>query len=248
MSEFEDAEVTDEGDDLEDLEEEESVPRARRVTQDWLWEMNAVVHAMYARDDIDVRFYNTYDPVSLFVLEQAETSMGMVIPDAIRSFYEVTDGMELQWSWRDGEEWRPGGEVHMHSFGKVFGSWLDSLWGHSDSDSSDVIDFTWELRGVEQQASWEADWTTVLHMPEDLPTYQLYIHDPRAQTVMLDLDFLDYCEAIIDTRGVYGWQFLATEADFEEMPEIGAHAANALEIMGKVFPDVDISRFRNLED
>lgn len=246
MTKFVDAEES--GEVGEDVWEDGPKPRARLVTIDWLWEMNEVVNSMYARDDIDVHSYKTFDPVSLFVLEQVESSMGIVIPDQVRSFYEVTDGVELRWSWKDGDELRPGGEVRMHSFGTVFGSWLDTIWGNTVSDSDDTIDFTWELRGVEQQASWGADWMTVLHMPENLPISQLYFHDPASQTLLLDLDFLDYCEALIDTRGVYGWQFLATEADFEERPEIGAHASAALEVLGEVFPEVDLSRFRTMED
>jgi hypothetical protein len=236
--------------DEEVWEEEEAPTSARLITNEWLWEMNDAVDAMYARDEIEVHVYDHYAPVSLFTLEHVESSMGIVIPDQLRSFYRVTDGMELRWSWRDGDELKPGGQIHMHPFGTVFGNWIDKIWGKAASDETDLIDFTWELRGVEQQAGWtdESDWMTVLHMPEGLPFYQLYFHDAMTQTLLLDLDFVDYCNALIDTRGAYGWQFLATEVDFDEQPEVRELAATALSTIGEVFPTVDISHLRTLED
>jgi hypothetical protein len=247
-----DPEQADEiGEDVwDDSDETSPTEGSRNLTTEWLWEMNSVVNTMHARDDIEVHVYEHYAPVSLFTLEQVESSMGIVVPDPVRSFYRVTDGLELRWSWRDGDRLIPGGEIHMHPFGTVFGNWLDTIWGKAATDAADVIDFTWELRGVEQQASWqnEADWMTVLHMPEGMPFYQLYFHDPMSRTLLLEMDFMDYCDALIDTRGTYGWQFLATEVDFDEQPEIRAAAADARATLERVFPNVDISHLRTLED
>ncbi len=222
--------------------------RPRLINQEWLWEFNHVIGELNARDDIEVHTYEHYDPVSLFTLEQVETSVGIVVPDQIRSFYRTTNGLDLRWSWRDGDDWKPGGQVRMHPFGKVFGNWIDTIWGKAKSDAADVIDFTWELRGVEHQDSWGHEWMTVLHMPESIPFTQLYFHDPLDQTLMIDMDFVDYCDGLLDTLGVYGWQFLATEVDFDEQPSIREMAASARHTLERAFPEVDISHLRTLED
>ena len=66
--------------------------------------------------------------------------MGIVVPDQIRSFYRVTDGMELRWSWRDGDEWV--GRLTIEPGTHHFGFLADGEW-FLPEDTPDTVPDEW---------------------------------------------------------------------------------------------------------
>lgn len=205
-----------------------------QVEFDFLFDFKAMVAEM--RDDdrfVDV-YAQTFDPVPKFTIETIEHGLGIVIPRRIRSFYEVTDGLEFEWSYRDEDgEVHPGGAAYLWGFARVFDVWLETLW-KTPEDAEVDEDFVWNLRGFDGAHRAETDEMVVLCVEEEYPTYDLFLHDPESsRSQLLELNFVEYFARLLDTRAVHGWQAIYGEED--------RRAGDAArDVMEQLFPDADI--------
>lgn len=205
-----------------------------RVGYDFLFDFKAMVAEMRAHERIVEVYSRTFDPVPGFTIETIEHGLGLVIPRRIRSFYEVTDGLEFEWSYRDDDgEVRTGGGAHLWGFSRVFDVWLDRIW-KTPEDADVDEDFVWNLRGFDAFHRVETDEMVVLCVEEEYPTYDLFLHDPESsRSQLLELSFVDYFNRLLDTRGVHGWQAIYGEED-REAGDV------AREVIEELFPDVEL--------
>jgi len=126
--------------------------RPRRLTLEYLFDLRELVDDMRARTGIDVKRFEIHDPTPDVVVELMEAGLGSYVPELVLSFYKsVSDGLELVWEFEDDGESKPGGHINVLNFGRVFGSWLDELWGVTAEDADEAeVDFSWELRALEK--------------------------------------------------------------------------------------------------
>jgi hypothetical protein len=204
------------------------------VDFEFLFDFKAMVEELREHErivDVEAR---TFEPVPGFTIETIEHGLGIVIPRRIWSFYEVTDGLEFHWTYRDDEgEERVGGGAHLWGFTRVFDVWLDTLW-KSPQDAEVDEDFVWNLRGFDGAHQSDTDEMVVLCVEEEYPTYDLFLHDPQtSRSQLLELSFVDYFDRLLETRGTHGWQALFGEED----RRAGARARELIEML---FPDATL--------
>lgn len=181
------------------------------------------------------------------VKETVQSAAGMLAAPTIASLYDLTDGYELAWSYKQDGEFVPGGTVHLYGFAEVFGSWLHKLWGeHPEDASAAEEDFTWELRALDSGDPADPH-QVVMHTPEVLPTYNLYWHAPSGTTYPLRIDFMEYLDRLTQTRGLHGWQYMVADVDPDRDPEARAHIVRCTRLMRELFPAVDLSGYTTLE-
>lgn len=231
--------------------DEEGNPIARRVPHEWLWTFERRIREMEARASFDVHQSEAHRPPPDVLKEHLMTASGLkVLPDTIVSFFDITDGYDLRWSRKDADgAWVPGGEARLFGFAEVFGKWINELWDvHGDDATKEEVDFTWELRGFDGADSND-DHIVVFHVPEVLPRYDLYWHEPRGRTYRLRVDFLEYLECLSETRGLCGWQYMVCDLeDLREDDEALERVRECTALMKDLFPEVDLSRYTTLED
>lgn len=222
-------------------------PIIPRVTDEWLWEMQAVVTEMRKMTGFRVENEDWFRPVPDVVRETVQSAAGMVVAPTIASLYQLSDGFEMEWSYETGGAFVPGGRIHLYGFAEVFGTWLHKLWGEHEEDAAQAEqDFTWEIRAFDAGEE-ESPYQVVMHTPDVLPTYNLYWHAPSKKTYPIRVDFLEYLECLTQTRGLHGWQYMVcdgVEGDTEALERI----RECTRLMRKLFPDVDLSRYNTLDD
>ena len=146
---------------------------------EFLFDFKAMIEEMRGHERIVEVHARTFDPVPGFTIETIEHGLGIIIPRRIRSFYEVTDGLEFRWTYVDDEgEERAGGGAHLWGFTRVFDVWLDTLWKTPAGDDIDE-DFVWNLRGFDGLHLSDREEMVVLCVEEEYPTYDLFLHDPE---------------------------------------------------------------------
>ncbi len=214
------------------------------VGWDLVFDLMAMIGELKATDgivDVDCRMY---DPVPIFTIETIEHGLGIRVPERVKSFYRVTDGLDFSWSYTgpDGEI-LPGGGAQICDFATVFDNWLDVLWradapNNEDQHSEDQQDFFWSLRGFDQYSAPGSDDMVVLCVEEEYPTYDLFIHDLDSRdSRLLDLSFGEYFDCLLASRGTHGWRLPLTEAEHTDAREF-------FELVDRFFPDTDFSRWK----
>lgn len=226
-----------------DAPDEEGSPRSGERDDNLGWEILFEFQAMIAElrqteGIVDV-YLRRYEPVPDFTIETIEHGLGTRVPDRIKSFYRVTDGLEFGWSYAADGQTRPGGGAHLFGFATVFDNWLDSLWSVDQEDFSESeLDFLWSLRGFDRLGDAEAGHMIVFCVEEEYPTYDLFIHDLQTRdSNLLDLTFGEYIDGLLESRGAYGWQHLLTE----EPAEDSSITDHVFEMAERFFPEADLN-------
>lgn len=230
--------------------DDEGTPVIPVVSEDWLWRMQGAVSQMHKKKGFEVRFEENFRPAAHVVKETLQSAAGMTVPTTIASLWDITDGYELGWLYVDEEsgEQIAAGDVHIFGYGDVFGSWLGKLWGEHPEDASEAeIDFTWEIRGFDA-AGDHSPYGAVFHVAEVLPRYDLFWHAPHEKTYPIRVDFLEYLECLVETRGLHGWQYMVCDVDLQEDDEALERVRECTRLMRKLFPEVDLSRYTTVEE
>lgn len=225
-----------------DVEEGEENPRQRLGLEDLL-SFQAIADELVEQERTRLLDFEVHKPAPEILISTIEAGLGVTIPDSILSFYKkVSDGLDLRWSYEEDGQEIPGGQIGMLNFARVFGSWLDELWGVFALP--DREDFSWEVRGLEKTSLHTGTYRTVLHYDEGSRHYQMYYYEPMGAALRLHCDYMQYIDLLRASRGFYGWQFLISDVDFEANPVANHVAIKFHEIMPALFPNTDFSPFR----
>jgi hypothetical protein len=208
------------------------------INWDLLFDFHAMVETLEATDGIVEVRSKMHDPVPVFTIETIEHGLGIHLPARVKSFYQVTDGLEFAWSYEKDGEVRPGGGAHLFDFATVFDNWLDSLWQTEADHDEDEQDFYWSLRGFDRGCAPQASHMVVMCVEEEYPTYDLFVHDLEDRSShLLELTFREYFDRLLTSRGTFGWRALLTED-----PACASHRADEFfEVVERFFPDADLS-------
>lgn len=199
-----------------------------------------VVDDLFVNEQVTLVSHAVHKPASDVMVSILEDSSGAIIPDHMLSFYAaLSDGLDLDWNV-DGED-DIGGTIELHGLARVFGTWLDEIWGVGED-----TDFSWELRGIEAAREGQ-NYQTMIHMAEFAPTYDLYFREPDGQTHRIEVGFVEYLSLALESRGFWGWQFLVSDVDFEQHARAKDVSQRFHKWMPEIFEDVDLSRFKKHE-
>lgn len=221
--------------------EERQAEQRELFNWDLLFDFHAMIGELRQIDGIVDVQSTMHDPVPNFTIETIEHGLGILVPRRIKSFYQITDGLEFSWSYERNGQTVAGGGAHIFDFATVFDSWLDSLW-HSESDRSDEEqDFVWSLRGVDAGLEPDSSQMVVMCVEEEYPTYDLFLHNlDTGSSELLEVTFREYFDCLLASRGTYGWRsLLAEDADAD-----GEDAASFFEVMDRFFPSAKLERWR----
>lgn len=228
----------------------------RELGWDFLFDFRAMAGELEEREGVEEVHWEMNDPVPEFTITTLEHGLGASIPERIKRFYLLTDGLKLTWRMRDSEagDSEAGGGVEIFDFGTAFGPWLDDLWP-TDPDlpeSEARQDFLWSLRGFDRvpgpanapDAPDASSPMVVMCVEEEYPSYDLFLFDPASRdTFLLELDFRGYLHALLETRATHGWQLLALEdpeAAFEAHPTWRPRAERARRHIERLFPEAEL--------
>lgn len=158
----------------------------------------------------------------------------------------VSDGYEFAWSWLDDAGVaHVGGGFHLHELTRVYGSWLGEIWGEWEEMTQEERDFVWELRRIDvARTPWGQEWSVVmLHRPQE--DERLFLHHRTCGTIALDIPLKDYMHWALSARGIWGWQFLRSDYDFEDDPLELDGMWSFFKLMRDLFPEDDVTSFRD---
>lgn len=223
-----------------------------RESLDWdfLLDFRQMVRELERDDDICHVEWATYDPVPDFTLETLEHGLGITVPEFITEFYRLSDGLYLSWDRRTDDGVIPGGGFEVFDFATVFDSWLETLWPTDPADPPDSCDadFLWSLRGVAtpphastaDDAPTKLEHMIVMCVEEEYPTYDLFVHHPDDfESHLLKLDFHGFLDALMETRGLYGWPYLVVETDLAEESKLTTIQQRTRRRLDQWFPEAE---------
>lgn len=189
----------------------------------------------------DVRVH-VEPPISMMTEQLMQKGLPHPIHSDLLAMYRAGNGFEMSWSWRgDDGELEPVGQLCVHGFERMSGSWLGDLWGEWEGWSEEDLELLWETRGFAGVEDAATGWAVVLHVERDV----LMLHHREHGMYEMDIAPEDYLGWAMAARGISGWEFLRSDYDFGADP-LGLERGRVFfETAARVFPDLDVSVFRD---
>lgn len=211
-----------------------------RVDFDFIEQLMQTINELQLHPRVEGVDFELGPPVPPFALETMTHGLGMELPPVLRSLYEVVDGVQVTWSWRDDAgELVPGGQINICDFSTMFGTWFDVLWEHREDMSEAQLDALWSLRGFEDISapSGRRQLAGVALDAERTREPELFFYERGLPMTRMLCGVVDYLYAMLAARGVYGWQLLLSEYDFAADPWGVGRGERFFEVMGTLFPE-----------
>jgi hypothetical protein len=108
-----------------------------------------------------------------------------------------------------------------------------------------------ELRPFDEHRKGGGGSFTSLRIRPGVTSPEVWFFDGTSRLHKLDLDYGDYLDALLVTKGTYGWQYLFTDVDAQDMnfQFAAENMRDMLRVFPEIFPDHDYAPFRaRLED
>ncbi|MFD9499203.1 hypothetical protein [Streptomyces sp. NPDC060035] len=98
-----------------------------------------------------------------------------------------------------------------------------------------------ELRIFDNPDSSDDGEFAALRIPFGVTSPEVWYHNPSFGLFEMDLDYCGYLDALLVTKGVYGWQFLFADVNLREPLFTGVVQSlkRAFKVFPRVFPDHD---------
>ena len=222
-------------------EDEEDGPEL--VSQDFVWAFVDLAQRLATHPSVVHHAREVDFPTPDFTIQTIEDGLGGELAPELKSLYKHSDVFRLEWYFRDGEERKLGGSIHLAGFMRVFGRWLDSLWVETPEMSEAERDFVWTLRGFDTPTAPGSLWG-VLSMDKDAPSqYTLWARHADGHILPMRLGLIDYLYCALGACGAPGWQLVFTDYDFDANPWEMPSPHEWIDRMGSFFPDFDASFF-----
>ena len=75
--------------------------------EDWFVRLLEMVEELKARADVEVLGFTLCDPITLSEVRVIEERLGAVLPDDIRAFFDISNGMQLKWIHKENPKYDP---------------------------------------------------------------------------------------------------------------------------------------------
>lgn len=226
---------------------EEVAPGGERVDFGFVEALMETIHELQAHPRIVSVDMEVGGKVPAFTLDTMEHGLGRLTAPVLRSLFEQVDGVSVVWTWRDDAGVvRPGGQINLSEFSVMFGTWFDVLWEHRTDMSEAELDVLWSLRGLEviTHPDGAVECAAVAFDPAAPLDPALYLYRPGRTMVRWWGSLVDYLYAMLEARGVYGWQRLLSDYDYEADPWGVGSPQSFFEVMGAMFPGTDLGVWR----
>ncbi|MFJ9415743.1 hypothetical protein ACIRPT_16435 [Streptomyces sp. NPDC101227] len=115
-------------------------------------------------------------------------------------------------------------------------------WGDSPSERQLYS----ELRVIDHHPGCGTGTFAALRIQPDVPLPEVWYHDFRIGAFKMDIDYCDYLEALIITKGIFGWQYLFSDVSLgdDDFARTANDLRNALTVFPELFPEYDYAPLR----
>ncbi|MBN3939314.1 MAG: hypothetical protein V7L21_03230 [Nostoc sp.] len=163
-----------------------------------------------------------------------DKAQDMGIPQEILSFYENSNGFELDWEMLSSPDPDVLGRVKILSLGEVIQDWKDVVYFEDTELDDPILNF--------RPFDFFVDEACVgIYLEEDFDN-SLYLYQFDSDPFRLDLDIFGYIELLIAARGFLYWQnvikSLKTESDNSEAERFRV-------FMPQIFSNFSFEEFSN---
>ncbi|REK87656.1 hypothetical protein DY245_25520 [Streptomyces inhibens] len=103
-----------------------------------------------------------------------------------------------------------------------------------------------ELRLFDDHPRGGGDTMAALRIHPGMTSPEVWYYHGTRGVFKLDLNYSEYLDALLTTKGTYGWQYLFTDVSMRDVDFQGAaeNIQNMLKIFPEIFPDHDYEPFR----
>ncbi len=163
-------------------------------------------------------------------------------PELQRAFLRF-EGLSSHWAVRTDDIYLTGEFSLTHLAAAMFATGEDL----ADNDSSTAERaLCSELRLFDEQPRTGAGTRTALRMQPDVTSPEIWYAHGEQGLFRLDLDYAEYFDVLLTTKGAFGWQCLFADIDMNEAGFRGAAESvrNLLELFPDLFPGHDYQPLR----
>jgi hypothetical protein len=190
--------------------------------------------------------------VSLGAVRKAKESLGRELPESLLCFYLNMNGFRLEWTCEEAGADVIKGFIDMLPLEHVLGGfnglyrkdWNDEVFRNvlwMEDDDEEDIEFMKPFKMFDGYEGLNIN--IVLRFVEGQEEPELFLND-RWNYYPLTITFAEYLERQLDTLGLEFWQYYVTDpksfTDFSALPPFHDR-------MARVFPGVNLSRFRRIK-
>ncbi|MFE0044603.1 hypothetical protein [Streptomyces albireticuli] len=142
------------------------------------------------------------------------------------------------WTFEDGDQYLSGEFQLVELLNALMGPPPDLAWEGSTDDERRLYS---EFRVVDDQP-WIAGGTlTAMRITSRVRNPEMWFYKGSLGARRLDVDYRGYLDALLLTKGVFGWQYLFADVSFAEyaFSAVGESLREALGVLPGLFPDHD---------
>jgi hypothetical protein len=209
--------------------------------------LDAMLHALRSSSRVRV-FEATQRPLA------PENSSLNVVVDNLAEFAEVSTHGALRKCWHTFERfsvhWEAtdiakdenhgvvGGELSLVYLFDVASRGTDLLSERSTSEEQALLR---SLRVIDDQPAGGNGTLAAVRLIDKQLTPDVWFFDVRSGVHELDIDYCGYLDALITTKGGYGWQYLYADIDLSKAEQrlLRERLSRLLAFLTSTFPDVD---------
>ncbi|MFF4547208.1 hypothetical protein [Streptomyces sp. NPDC001435] len=102
-----------------------------------------------------------------------------------------------------------------------------------------------ELRPFDEHPRGGGGTLAALRVPPGVTVPEVWYYHATRGIFRMDIGYPEYLDALLVTKGAYGWQYLFTEVAFDDIDFQGAaeNIHNMLQVFPEIFPDHDYTPF-----
>lgn len=171
------------------------------------------------------------------MLEKLRSLLKVEVDPAFERCFFPFKRVALQWRVAD-PEGDEGGEM---SVPNLYSAVRKSLTLATPAMSQADQDLLRRFRLIDDQPSSGMGRLAAVRVESGKLTPGVWFVDVKRATLPLDVDYCGYLEALLDTKGYYGWQYLFADINLSapENRNLRADLARMLELLPKLFPGHD---------
>ncbi|MEW2568937.1 hypothetical protein [Streptomyces sp. NPDC047070] len=182
------------------------------------------------------------DPASVF----STLSSGEDLPlsERVRGYFFRHDRIAAHWRVGDAGSRMVGEFSLTHIMRAVVEHYMDDIWEGDDDGERELYS---ELRFFDDTPRSGSGRMALLRVTPGVTDPEVWFFDTRQGAMRMELDYPDYLDAVLVTKGVIGWQYLYCEPDFSGPGFVSCSAGlqEMLETFPVLFPDHDYTDLRS---
>ncbi len=188
-------------------------------------------------------------------MKRIEGGLGYKLPDNFKQYIFPSSRLSVCWHYEIDGKYEVGGEFSLRNLYAVLCVEQDQLWTEHSSEPEKK--FLKTLRVFDRYPNVGADKYTAFKVEDKVASPEIwYCDEDDDRYYKLDLEYNDYLECLLETRGFYGWQILFSskiESFVYKHRDLASNTTikwiqKRLEDMPKLFPNTDFSKYQQRFD